>query len=413
MFIEAFLSNRISIGGRNRLASIIAVAGVSCSVIVMLLTIAIALGFKHQIKEKLSGFIPQISILPAYDYDLGMQAPYLEVDSAINTVTTEVATNTEGTLSLRQPGILKTNDDFAAVVFTCHDGTHDYSFEKRNIIEGRMPNYTESSSKTEVVISKNTASRLNLKTGDKVTACFFIDDKIKARRFEISGIYSSNFGDYDNSVAYGNLSAFQQLCGLDSAGGTSVEYNGFNDEDVPVMSEKLQDRFIKYAAARNSGKVYVADNITRSGSTYLNWLELLDTNVYVIFGLMCFVAAFTLISSLFILILNSIVTIGILRAMGADKPVIRHTFILVAMRLVGLGLIFGNIFALLLIWLQLTFKIMPLNPEMYYLSSVPVEFSLPGILLVNVGVIVFSWLILVLPARLASSVSPAKTMRYE
>jgi lipoprotein-releasing system permease protein len=83
------------------------------------------------------------------------------------------------------------------------------------------------------------------------------------------------------------------------------------------------------------------------------------------------------------------------------------------MRLVGLGMIFGNVFALALMWLQKTYHFMPLDPEMYYLTSVPVAFNWIGIILINVGVAIFAWLILVLPARFASSISPAKTMRYE
>jgi lipoprotein-releasing system permease protein len=146
---------------------------------------------------------------------------------------------------------------------------------------------------------------------------------------------------------------------------------------------------------------------------YLNWMQLLDTNVVVIFALMCAVAGITLISSLFILILNSISTIGILRSIGATKRSVRSIFLLVAMRLVGLGMIFGNVFALALMWLQKTYHFMPLDPEMYYLTSVPVAFNWIGIILINVGVAIFAWLILVLPARFASSISPAKTMRYE
>jgi lipoprotein-releasing system permease protein len=146
---------------------------------------------------------------------------------------------------------------------------------------------------------------------------------------------------------------------------------------------------------------------------YINWLKLLDTNVIVIFALMCAVAGITLISSLFILILNSISTIGILRAIGATKHSVRTVFLLVAMRLVGLGMIFGNVFALALIWLQQTYHVMPLDPEMYYLAHVPVEVNVLGIILINIGVAVFAWLTLVLPARFASTISPAKTMRYE
>ena len=128
---------------------------------------------------------------------------------------------------------------------------------------------------------------------------------------------------------------------------------------------------------------------------------------------MCCVAAFTLISSLFIIILNGIPTIGILRALGAGKPMVRNVFVQVAMRLVGLGLIIGNVFAILLLWLQQKYALMPLDPEMYYLSAVPVEFFWPGIAAIDLGVIIAAWPVLILPARMASSVSPSRTMRYE
>ena len=146
---------------------------------------------------------------------------------------------------------------------------------------------------------------------------------------------------------------------------------------------------------------------------YLNWLDLLDTNVVVIFILMCCVAAITLVSSLFILILNNIPTIGLLRALGASKPAVRNVFVAMAMRLVGSGMVIGNLLALLTIWIQQKFLVFPLDPESYYLSHVPMVFNLTGIVLINVGVAAMSWLVLILPARVASSISPARTMRCD
>jgi lipoprotein-releasing system permease protein len=214
-------------------------------------------------------------------------------------------------------------------------------------------------------------------------------------------------------VCYGSISSLQQVCQLDSVGGTAYEFRDVPQERIPAIAQKMQEDFLH--AAENAGvqDIYVVDNITRTGMVYLNWLELLDTNVIVIFVLMCAVAGITLISSLFILILNSISTIGILRAIGATKHSVRTIFLMVAMKLVGLGMIFGNVFALVLIWLQDTYHFMPLDAEMYYLSHVPVKIDWLGILLINVGVAVFAWLTLVLPARFASTISPAKTMRYE
>jgi lipoprotein-releasing system permease protein len=298
-------------------------------------------------------------------------------------------------------------------VFTGFDGNHDFAFERGNMVKGEMPDYSKADSRNDIVISSITSKRLGLDVGDRVTACFFIDDKIKARKYTVSGIFTSNFGDYDKTVCYASLSALQQLCGLDSLGGTSIEFKNVPELTIPKTAEAMQNKFIDVAQESGAQEVYVVDNITRTGIVYINWLKLLDTNVIVIFALMCAVAGITLISSLFILILNSISTIGILRAIGATKHSVRTVFLLVAMRLVGLGMIFGNVFALALIWLQQTYHVMPLDPEMYYLAHVPVEVNVLGIILINIGVAVFAWLTLVLPARFASTISPAKTMRYE
>jgi lipoprotein-releasing system permease protein len=413
MKTELNIAKRISIGGKNKIAAIIAVTGVSCAIAVMLLTLAVVVGFKSEIRQKLHGFDCDISILPTYSYTYGEQNRYIEVDSTVRAVTAKFLPKKEGELVLRQPGMLKTDDDYSMLVFTGYDKRHDFSFERKNMIAGTLPDYSDDAAKNDIVISSVTAKKLGLDVGDRVTACFFIDDNIKARKYTVAGIFTSNFGDFDKTVCYGSLSALQQLCKLDSVGGTSYEYRGVDELRIPVIAKDMQDEFVHAAQDAGVQEVYVVDNITRTGIQYLNWLDLLDTNVVVIFALMCAVAGITLISSLFILILNSISTIGILRSLGATKRSVRTIFLAVAMRLVGFGMLFGNIFALALIWLQKTYHLMPLDAEMYYLSHVPVQIDLTGILLINLGVAVFAWLILVLPARFASTINPAQTMRYE
>jgi lipoprotein-releasing system permease protein len=413
MKTELNIAKRISIGGKNKIAAIIAVTGVTCAVAVMLLTLAVVVGFKSEIREKLHGFNCDISVLPTYSYTYGEQTNYLELDSTVERITKETFPGKKGSLVLRQPGMLKTDNDYSMLVFTGYDENHNFDFERKNLIEGTIPDYSKAESKNDIVISSITSKKLGLNVGDRVTACFFVNDKIKARKYTVAGIFTSNFGDFDKTVCYGSISSLQQVCQLDSVGGTAYEFRDVPQERIPAIAQKMQEDFLH--AAENAGvqDIYVVDNITRTGMVYLNWLELLDTNVIVIFVLMCAVAGITLISSLFILILNSISTIGILRAIGATKHSVRTIFLMVAMKLVGLGMIFGNVFALVLIWLQDTYHFMPLDAEMYYLSHVPVKIDWLGILLINVGVAVFAWLTLVLPARFASTISPAKTMRYE
>lgn len=414
-FSVGFLSRRLSLGGRNKVAAVIAVAGVSCAVTVMLLTLAVALGFKTQIKERLHGFTPDIAVLPEYRYDTGLQDAYLALTPSILTAVDNVFGKNNGTRAqvLRQPGILKTDNDYSALVFTAYDNNRNTDFEKGNIVQGEWPDFGKSAPEFPLVISKATASRLNLNINDRITACFFVNDVIKTRRFTIKGLFTSNFGDYDKTIAYCSLSDLRKICGIDTSFVSAYEISGIPQQDVPRLAEDLQQAFVHNAQYQQMNAIPVVDNITHSGMMYLNWLDLLDTNVVVVFIIMCCVAAFTLVSSLFILILNGISTIGILRSLGASKQLVRAVFTRLTMRLVGRGIIFGNVFALSLMWIQQRFAIIPLNPEMYYLNAVPIQFSAWGILAIDAGTVIVAWLVLVLPSRLASNISPAKTMRYE
>jgi lipoprotein-releasing system permease protein len=76
-------------------------------------------------------------------------------------------------------------------------------------------------------------------------------------------------------------------------------------------------------------------------------------------------------------------------------------------------MIVGNVIGLGIIFAQYYFEFIPLNPDMYYLNSVPVLINKWHIVALNVGVIVISWAVLILPSHLAATISPAKTMRYE
>ena len=153
--------------------------------------------------------------------------------------------------------------------------------------------------------------------------------------------------------------------------------------------------------------------IDETCSQYLNWLDLLDTNVTVIILLMACVASFTLISSLFILILERVNTVGLLKALGATNRQIRYIFIYMAQRLVIRGMIIGNVIALAFVWLQYSYRVIPLDADAYYLNYVPVSLSWHAVAIVDIAVIVISALVLILPSHIIATLSPSTTLRYE
>jgi len=401
--------------GGSRTGAVIAVAGVACALTVMILTLGIARGFNHAIKAKLSGFEPTISVSAPYSYLTGEVSEFVTADDSLSRIITATVPDATQVLTLKQPAIIKTEDDFSAIVINTYGPTHNYTFERSNIVKGSLPDFNTPSSDTTLVISSTVADRLGVDVGDKLTVCFFIGDNIKMRRYRLKGIYSSGFGDYDAIVAYGSLHAMQRLNRVDSLTGTAVEIFAphMERQQIATVAEKLQQALLLRAQEQMRPQVEVVNNITSTGAMYLNWLDLIDTNVVVIFALMCCVAALTLVSSLFIIILDRIPTIGILRALGASKPAVRRIFVRIALRLVMAGMLIGDAVALGFGWIQRTFGLIKLDSDMYYLSTMPFEFDFTAIALTNIGVLLMAWLVLILPARLASTISPARVMRYD
>lgn len=387
----------------------IAVAGVAIAIVIMEFTLAIVVGFKTGITDKLIGFDAQISVLPPTVDGAETITKTPVLTEAID----EITPNAEISLAVRHPGLLKTDSDFQGVVYLAADPTSSFSFEKSIITQGVWPDYSQDSCRNSIVISESNASALNLNVGDKVYSTYFIDGNIKMRRHTIAGLFRSNFGEYDKTVVFASLSGMQSVLGIDSLSGTRLDIRGIGIGDIPTTASRLHSGLLDGYISHKLEYFYPVDDVTRSGAMYFNWLSLLDTNVVIIFILMLCVAGLTLVSSLFILILERVRTIGILRAMGADKLLVRRIFIQLAMRLVGRGMIIGNIIGIGCLLIQKYLHLIPLNPEMYYLDYVPVVIQPWAIVALNIGVVICTWLILVLPARLASNIDPAKSMKYD
>lgn len=377
---------------------------------VMELSLSVSSGFKHEIERKVMGFDAAVTVMPPYDYSQGTTLAEMHPDRALSDVVMETLPNVRAVETFRRPAVLKTDSDFMAVQCVAYGEGHDNAFEKSNLIRGSLPGLADS-----IVVSETMARRLGIDTADRVFLYFFVDGAPKARRVHVSGVYNSNFSDYDNSVIYTAMSLLQGL-GTESDVFTGLQIEGISSTDrnaIAATSERLQSALIDAYQKGQIAYVHPVTNMTERNPVIFSWLGLLDTNVVVVFIIMLFVAGFTLISSLFIIVLDNIPTIGILRSLGSSRPTISRIFINIALRLTLSGMIIGNILALGIMILQNTTHFLPLNPEMYYLDSVPLEISWPSVLLLNLGVFIGAWLILIVPARIASRIDPASTVRYE
>lgn len=414
MRVDLYIARRLRLtdrnGNRTRTSIRIATAGVVLSIVIMLITMAITSGFKHEIINKLIGFDSELTV-EAQAFDVISPQPFVEDADEVMAIVSEVFPYAVVEESIKVPAMLKTDDDFSAVVLSAYGGQGNAGFIAGNIIEGAVPDAGDNPN--AVIISAEVAGRLGLSVGDKINTCFFASEKMRIRNFEVAAIYDSGFGEYDRVVAYAPLATLRKVAGVPDGCVQAVAVNGLPAEHITQAQEALQDALRDAYYARTLPQYLEVGSVVQSGAVYFNWLSLLDTNVVVILVLMTAISAFTLIASLIILILERVNMIGTLKMLGATNATIRRIFILLDLKVLVKGLVTGNLLALALIFIQQYTRVLPLDPESYYIAFVPVRITLLQVVALNVGAIVVATAIMVLPSMIISRLKPAAILRYE
>lgn len=414
MNLELFIAKRIHFGGnhKKKVSSPvikIAIAGIALGFTVMVLSVCIAIGFKKEVSNKIIGFNSHIQI-SNFDGNTSYETHPICIDNAlINDIKNrDYIKHVE--VFATKPGIIKTDNDFQGIVFKGVSEDYDWTFFKQNLKEGEILNVTDSANSNEVIISKYIADRMGFKLGDSFFT-YFIQEPIKTRKFTITGIYSTNFTDYDKIFAITNVKTIQKLNSWESDqySGLEIFLKDFNQLDE-VSSQLFFDMSIYKDRMGNS---LMAKSVKTMVPNIFGWLDLLDTNVWVIIILMLIVSGFTMISGLLIIILERANMIGVLKALGAKNVSIREIFLYVSSFLILKGMVLGNIIALGICFIQEKFGIIKLDPNTYYVSEMPVDLDVSYIILLNICAFIVSMLMMVGPSYLIAKISPAKTIKFE
>ena len=412
--MESFIARRLyksEQGSRSvsRPAVLIAQIGVALGLAVMLVTIAVSFGFKHEVREKAVGFSSHIHI-SNYESTQDFEALPVAADTSLM----QMLASMEGVEHVQRyavkPGVLRTDDDFIGYILKGVGEDYDLSFYAQYLKEGIVPQFSDSVASGNILISRVIADKLQLNVGDKVDS-YFLQGTMRARRYTVAGIYETGFNEYDRLFVITDLKAVQALNRWepDQVTGVEVALTDFNKVDdmnweLGTMLDRTEDKY---------GEQYLVQSVTDINPGLFAWLDVLDMNVWLILALMIGVAGFTMISGLLILIIERTQFIGILKAIGASNASVRKAFLYLAMLIIGKGMLWGNIVGLGLCAVQKFTGLIPLDPTNYYLDRVPIEFNWLFILAVNVVMFVLSVLILIVPSHLISRIYPTKAMRFE
>lgn len=412
MNYELFIAKRI-IGSKAYKSSVsapiikIGITAIAVGIIVMLIAIATGLGLQKKVREKVVAFNGHLTI-NNYDSNSSNESVFpVSTDQKFYPDFKRV----EGVKHIQAVatkfGVIRTATDFEGTVLKGVGNDYDWSYLKDFLVEGNLPDFS-SDLNNEVLISTYLANRLNFKVGDTFQMVFGkdnIDEIPFIRQFEIVGVFNSGFQDIDKNVMLGDIRHVQRL--------NKWESNLIGNFEVFIDDySKLNEMDAKIRAATPSN--LNTETIEEKYYTTFEWIKIFDNNTYGIIAIMIIVAGINMITALLVLILERTQMIGILKALGSSNWSIRKIFLYNATYLICLGLFWGNIIGLVLLFIQQKFSLLKFpDPEQYYVSIIPVHIGLDDIILLNIGTFIACFLMLMIPSIIITKISPVKAIRFE
>ena len=415
---ELYIARRMTLrGGRQGQVSpslTVALVGIVLAVVIMVLSIVIVMGFKDEISGKIMHLDAHLRVSNAA---LGLDENYATVngrevreaiadDSVFGPMVESVS------LIADKSAILKTDNDFMGIILRGVDKGYDWRYLHSRLIDGNSLDVNDTTSTQRIVISKTVADRLQLHTGDKVMT-YFIDNSIKARNLTVNGIFETDLDAFDGAYIVGDIDIVQGVNGWNGDTGTQVAVNLKNTRNLEDDGYRLYSLLAQNTVQHESKNLFFVTTTRQNNVAFFAWLDMLNMNVAVILTLMMIVAAFTLISAMLMIVLERIRVIGNFKALGATNGTIRRIFILLTGKLILKALIIGNIIGIGLALLQKYCHIVRLDPASYYMPYVPIQISIPVLVMLNVGIIVISYLTLLGASHIISTIKPTATMRFE
>jgi lipoprotein-releasing system permease protein len=407
---ELFIAKRIIAGKKykNSISSPIikiAITAIALGIIIMLIAVATASGLQTKIRDKMAGFKGHVQIVN-YDNnnsDVSIGPIQIEQDFYPEFQNVEGIKNVQ--IFASKGGILRTETDFEGIVFKGVSSDYDWTFFKEYLVAGYVPDFNQPRTK-EVLLSQTIMNRLQLKLKDTILATFIKTTSSNLpsnRKYRIAGVYNSGFAQFDKNMMIGDIREVQKLNKWteNQVGGFEVVLDNFDD-----IEKKGEEIYSEISLTLN------AKTILESYPAVFDWIKLFDNNVWFIIGIMILIAGINMITALLVLILERVQMIGILKALGSYNSSIRKIFLYNASYLILKGLFWGNSIGLSIIGLQYFFKIITLNPETYYVATMPVHISISVILALNIGTLVLCFLMLIIPSYIITKINPSTAIKF-
>jgi lipoprotein-releasing system permease protein len=404
--ISYFIASRLSNAKQGSTFSVlitnIAVGSIALGLATMIISFLIFEGFQTEIREKIFSFTAHIQV-SKFDANNSYQTAPLSTQREFLTTLKQMPEIGHIQQFSQKPALLKTEDEImgALIKGVAHD--FDTARFSKNLIAGSNIAFNDSTHSNDLIISKKFVDKLKLRINDTIIAYFF-QDPPRFRKMNIKGIYETGLEDFDDKIVLADNRLIQRLNNWSDTltGGFEIFLKDFNQLNDPLI-EKVYEN-LDYDISM--------DVVTVQYGHLFEWFEMLNRNVVIFLSVILVVACFNVVSILLILIMERTNMIGSLKAFGATNALIKKVFFYHGIHIIIKGVLIGNTLGLSLGYLQYRFRLIPLDPENYYINTVPIAWDWVSIVGVNVLLLVVIGLVLWIPTSIISRITPIKAIRF-
>lgn len=383
----------------------ISVFSIIIGIVMMIISVSSSVGLQKTIETKISSFFGHISIS-----NFENNTSFSSISPISLSLDYKKLHNNSEIIHIQnvayKSGLIVNKNSFEGVVFKGISSDFNWSSFSKYIRKGKVLTINETVS-NQVIISEYLSKKLSLDLNDKFKATFFKPNSSSIpneRIFEVSGIFSSGLIEFDETYFIGDIKHIQKMNKWNS--------NQFGNVEIFLKNYSQLENVSNQLYKKTSAEINVLSIVNRFPEIF-NWMALFDINVLLIIIIMILVGGINMITALLVTVLEKTSIIGVLKTLGSSNKSMRTIFLINGAYLISLGLIIGNFIALGLIFIQNYTGFIKLDPDTYYVSELPFDFNLMTLLILNISVLLFCFLMLIIPSFIISKISPSESIKIK
>ena len=385
--------------------TLISIGGVLIGVTALDFILSMMNGFEKEVRSRIIGTTAHVSVFSTYEEGIDN---YQELIPEIRKV--KHVENVAPYIYYKAAIASKTGSDGIVVRGINPEKEKLVTDVERNLKVGSLELDQEEDELPGILLGATLADRLGVELGDNVVLFSLKEGSLttgwsqpKASKLRLRGIFETGMYEYDASMAYISLSTAQKLFNLGSR--------------ITGLHVKLDNLYLAGKVAKQLeeklGYHYYALDWMHMHKNLFSWMQLEKYAMFIVLSLIVAVAAFNIISTLIMVVMEKRKDIGVLKSMGSTNSSIMRIFMFEGLVVGAIGILLGTIFGYILCWMQRSFNIISLPAEIYFISTLPVEMRPLDFILVASAAMLLTFLATVYPARRAAQLSPVDAIRYE